>query len=532
MAEESQLPLGPLSVSDDDDALEFARRNGVTPKPPELEEELGVPSVLPTSNWMEWISGSGSDGGTVALNFSTIPVDKLVDMRRTDGQARALLRVLTLPIRAAWREAEFVAPDYLEDGQKADDEVEFANRMFALPPSHGGMEVSFGHVLRQILLAILEGFSAFEEVRYVPDKGPLKGKVVLKKLAHRSSDTIRFRVDDNGNFDGMYQIARRPNGDPVHVYLPKEKCWYYAVQEEENAFYGVSYFESAYWHHTVKKRLYYISQVAAQFGAVPGRVGQLPPSVKPSELRAFKKALADFSFNTAMTVPHGYAVNPFNGSTGFDFVKLLDHHNLAMAKSVLATFMEKESRQVLIDNANRDEASDLLVMAIESLMDEIAERITHHLMPKYIDWNFTNGAYPVFKFPPLSDSGRDVIKDLLTTIATAQSSMLTPEMIREMEKKMVLRLGLDVDYDEVDKREAEEKKQAEEQMAAQMGQQGGEVTEGEEGGPTGPDTNVPPEYQSDDGAGGYQSFSATGVTISMDAVLEEMRRMDERADDA
>jgi len=530
MAEQDSLPFT------DEEQIELARPKSVTPRPSNDEEELGVPGVLPTSGWMEWVgngSGGASDGGLVAQNFSTIPVDRLVEMRRSDGQARALLRVLTLPIRAAWREAEFVAPDYLEEGKNADEEVLFANRMFTLPPQMGGMEIPFGHVLRQILLAVLEGFSAFEEVRYVPKKGPLKGKLVLKKIAHRASESVRFRVDDNGNYMGFYQVAQKPDGQPVHVWIPPEKGFYYAVQEEENPFYGVSYFEAAHWHHTVKQRLYYISQVAAQFGAVPGRIGKLPASTKPREREAFKKALADFAFNTAMTVPHGYEVAPFNGVTGFDFVKLIDHHNMQMAKSVLATFMEKESRQVLIDNASRDEASDLLVMAIEAIMDEIAEAITHYLLPKYIDWNFKNGAYPVFKFPPLSDASRDVLKDLLTTVATAQSSQLTPEMIREMEKKMTLRLGLDVDYDAVDKREEEEKAKAEEQMAAF--QQGGgapgeeEAPEGESGEEESEEQEeVRPEFQSPDGMGGFQQFSATGVTISLDEIMAEMNRIAER----
>lgn len=527
-------------MSDTDDLLMLARAtNTVTPKPSEMEKELGVGSVLPTQSYLEFVTGHALEAGKAfASNNSTIPLDHLITMRRSDGQARALLRVLTLPIRHALREAEFVAPSYLPEGTSTDKEVEFANQMFTLPPNHGGMTVPVGKFIRQVLLSVLEGFAAFEEVRYVPDVGPLKGKVVLKKMAHRDGRTIRFLVDEKGGFDGFKQIARRPDGEVIEATIPRDKAWYFATMEEENPFYGVSYFEAAYWHHTVKKRLYYITNIAAQFAAVPGRIGTVPRGASAGDVDRFLKGLRDFAFNTAMAKPEGFTVDNFNGNSNFDFTKLIDHHNMAMAKSVLATFLEQESRQVLIDNTSRDSAADLLIMAIESLMEEIAENITHYLMPKYIDWNFGTEVYPVFKFPPLADSSRDVIKDLLSVVATAQSTQLTPEMIREMEKKMVMRLGLEVDYDEVEEREAEEKAKAEEQealMNAQMapqpppgeqaapppGEAGAAPQEGAESAPAAP-PGLSPERQQ---ALGLSAVAGSGVVITLDEVMAEMERM-------
>lgn len=457
-----------MSDEPNDNVIALAKtRTTVDPKA-EVDVELGVSSGLPFVGYQEYISGAGY----AALSSSTITVEQLIEMRQKDGTARALMRLLSLPIRSALKDAEWIEPE--EGG--ATQETEFANEMFSLPPASGGMTTPLSKVVRDILLSMTEGFSAFEEVRHVPDKGPLKGKVTLKKLAHRDSRTIKFIVDDQGGFKGIRQLTNI-NGKQIDVFIPKEKAWYYAVNEEENPFYGVSMFESAWYHFDAKRKLYYIAHVAAQIAAVPGRVGELPPQATNAQIQAFKKALADFAFNTSMLAPAGFKVTPFSGNSGFDFLKLIDHHDMQMSKSVLAKFLGEEAKPVLIDNnTNAADGADFFVMALETIMNEIADNLSYYLMPKYIDWNFGTQKYPEFRFGILSDSTKDVIKDLFSIIATAQSSQWTAEFIRELEKKLTERLGLEVDYEEVAAREEKEKA---EQLAFQQqyygAQQGGAV---------------------------------------------------------
>ena len=111
-------------------------------------------------------------------------VYQLHRMRQEDGQAQALYRLLTLPIRSALRNCTFVAA---EDGE---EEREFIERVFLSPPGDGGMTVTFQRVMSQILRSLFYGFSAFEKVFDIPKDGPLKGKVVLKKLAYRPPETV------------------------------------------------------------------------------------------------------------------------------------------------------------------------------------------------------------------------------------------------------------------------------------------------------------------------------------------------------
>lgn len=752
----------------------------VQPKPGPNEKEIGFSLAATQGWWMDFPLG-GSKERNVAVSNALVTIDQLVEMRRKDGQIRALLRLFQLPIIGALKTASWISPDApnvpntvksvelaaaptppgavqqavavpttqppMPEKPPTPPEVEFANLMFTLPPEHGGMSTSIHKILRHTLLALAEGYATFEEVRYIPDVGPLKGKVTLRKLAHRDARTIRFLVDDNGGFDGVRQIAV-VNGEAKDVVIPKEKVWYWAClagetevplldgsvvtirelaekneqawvysyekgrvvpalmkkawktgrrrvvrvvldngevvvctpdhrwmvrdgswkqasdllghsimpfsrrqkdlgsstyeqvwhpnvsagrrwqwthsavsqffegvqpngvvvhhrdfdhqnnspenleredphvfdksrraafercrlgwqdpkqretwerklrqnrivldlseirdavakareesrstdihliaselgrahktlyrrvhqagfsgwsefvescslvnhtvvrvedageedvydlevegthtfalqaggfvhncSEEENPFYGVSMFEAAWFHWDIKRKLYYITHQAAQMSAVAARVGKVPPQASNKDVTQFRESLRDLTFAGAMTMPDSFDVDSINGNTGFDFLKYIEHQNMEMAKSVLARFLNDENRQVLIDNGGGDASADFFVMALETLMGEIAESWTRFLMPKYIDWNFGSGVYPIFQFGPLADATKDLIKELLITIATAQSTQWTPEFNRELEKKMVERIDLEIDYDAIEKREREE----------------------------------------------------------------------------
>lgn len=465
-----------------DGSVVSIKKNGkVVPKEepdPALNLELGVERILPFSLWAT---------ENEIVNNNPIPIDDIVEMRRRDGQARALVRLFVLPILAAFADGEWIAPD---GDEEAEQEVEFANQLWNLPPQAGGMTTSKTVVLKKTLQGLTDGFSVFEEVRQIPEEGPLKGKITLRKLAYRDPRTIRFRVDDKGGFNGVRQIASI-NGKSIDVRIPREKVWYWTCNAEENPYYGVSMFESAYYHYEIKKKLYYIAHLAAQFAAVPGRVGKIPQGADPRIVQSFKQSLMNFAFNTAMIAPDGYDVTPFNGHTGFDFIRLIDHHNHMMSKSVIASFLDAEQRANLIEIGRVDPNTDFFIMALDSVMDDIAESWTTYLMPRYIDWNFGTKKYPVFKFGALSEPAKDTIKELFQSVVTSSVLNSTPEFVRELEKKLTTALDLDIDYDEIE----EQEKQAAEEEAAKAEQEAQSLLtppDGEEeGGPTPPGGQTP-----------------------------------------
>lgn len=424
-----------------------------------------------------------------------VSLEEIISMRRTDGMARALGNLVTLPIKLALQQGKWVAPE----GGDAEEEVEFANLMWNTPPALGGMTTPKSQVYDQILLSVFDGFAPFELVSHVPTFGPLKGKKTIRKIAYRDPRTVTLLQDRRGGYAGFRQQVYIPGSNRsdvknelLDISLSPAKTVLFTVNGHENPLYGVSYFESAYPHYKSKMKWYYISEMAGQFAAVPGRIGTIPRNAKVADVMAFRQALENFYFNTTMIMKEGYKVDPFNTSSGFQFLPHIEHHNLMMSKSVLASFMESEQRTVLVENSTEDASADLFLLSMETLAEEFASILTNHVMPKYIKENFKNSTkFPVFKPGPLSDNARRKIASLFEKVAVSGILNTTPEMVRELEKHVARDLGLDVDYDEIEAREEEAAIQQAEQaemLAAQAQQESLDQERAAEGGVPGSPT--------------------------------------------
>ena len=270
----------------------FQSATGVIPRPaPNVE--IGVGAFLP-------FSVPYKDAWEM-LRDEEVTVKQLMAMRKTDGQARALYRLITLPIRAALKTATFVPEANIEGGE---EEAAFIEQMFTLPASAGGMSVPFNRIIAQMLMAIFDGFTAFELVYWVPEAGPLEGKWVLKKMAHRPSDTLTFLVNDKSEFAGLRQQTMY-QGQQIDRTIEADHAIYYAANEEEKPFYGQSYFQSAFYHWDKKFKLYVIAHIASQRAAVGTRVGTMPANPGVVDRERFTAALAQLGIAQYITVPEG-----------------------------------------------------------------------------------------------------------------------------------------------------------------------------------------------------------------------------------
>lgn len=438
------------------------RVNGVAPKP-KADIEVGVgnylPFMVPYKNAWE------------ALRDDEITVRQLMAMRRTDGQARALYRLITLPIRAALKTATVIPEDNVEGG---DDEAAFIAQMLTLPRNAGGMTIPFSRVIAQMLMAIFDGFTAFELVYWSPANGPLKGKWTLKKMAHRPSDTLTFLLNERSEFAGLRQQTMYQNRH-IDRTLPADHVVYYAANEEERAFYGQSYFQAAYYHWDKKFKLYVIAHIAAQRAAVGTRIGKLPANPKQEEKAEFKKALADLGVAQYMTIPDTYAVESLKEAVGFDFLAYINHHNSQMSKSILAAFFDKEQgggdAGKLVDFGTQSDA--LFLLMLQTIMGEIEEVINSQVIPRFIDWNFASGKYPRFQFGSLSQEQKNAMLDLFKQLAVAgQSLTIHPEFVHEMEKQIAEEFGLELDWESIEQSDAilaEMQAEQEEALAAAGG---------------------------------------------------------------
>lgn len=394
-------------------------------------------------------------------------VRQLVVMRRTDGHARALYRLITLPIRAALQTATFVPA---EGGEK---EAEYIENVFRTAPSAGGMTVTFQRFMSQMLNALFDGFSAFEKVFWIPISGPLEGKITLKKLAHRPSETVTFVVDKTGGYAGFRQRAQN-SGKIIDVYVEPDYSFYYAAQEEEKKFYGLSFFESAFYHYDKKVKMYFTAHLAAQRAAVGTRIGTVPTNASNAAKREFASGLSNLAFAQFMMVPDGFKVELLKESGGFDFLNFVNHHNHMMSESILANFFDKDSGGGSGESGSlvnfAQPGDDMFLLMLRAVMDDVASQINHYIIPQLIDFNFHGQKYPTFTWGKLTDEQRAAISATFDKLATAgQSVNATPEFMRALEENVAAEMGLEIDYDEVDARIEEEQAAAEAQIAAAQG---------------------------------------------------------------
>jgi hypothetical protein len=433
-----------------------------TPRPPveALGVEVGVDSSLPFTTPFTGAAPERTRG-KVEPDLNEVmredadvygpTVAQLVTMRRMDGQARALYRLLVLPLRAALTNSEFVAD---EDGEQ---EAEYIRNVFELPPSSGGMTVTFHSFMAQLLKALFDGFSAFEKVFWIPGRGPLDGKITLKKLAYRPSETVTFVADKQGGFAGFKQRTHT-YGQSIEAYVDPTYAFYYAAQEEERKFYGVSFFQAAYYHYDKKIKTYFNAHMAGQRAAVGTRIGTVPGSATPAAKAEFRKALNDLVFAQSIMIPEGFELEVKNENASYDFLGMINHHNNQMSKSILAGFFDQETGKgqnegSLVNFAQPGD--DMFLLMLRTIMDEIANQINHYIIPQLIEWNFDTGKNPKFTWGKLSDEQKAAISATFDKLASAQT--ITPEFVRALEQHQADEFGIDVDWEAVEAREAEEK---------------------------------------------------------------------------
>lgn len=411
---------------------------------PQMDYEVGLQLNLPFTTPFQSEDGDVKQEVYRSGIEDEPTVRQLVNMRTRDGQARALYRLITLPIRSALNTKKIVPSS--DDGL---EEADFIDQVFSLPPQLGGMQESVDNFISYMLMALFDGFSAFELVYHIPAFGPLDGRITLKKIAHRPSETVKFLIDDNGEFAGFRQQTMF-KGEVIDVEIPKNRSLYFTVQEEERPFYGISFFQSAFFHYDKKDKLYYLAHLAAQHRAVGSRIGTIPTGASRRDVQKFRQALSDYGFAQGMTIPSGYKVQNEYPGAAFDFLDIINHHNSQMSKSVLAAFFDQAQGgdKAIVDFGHQSDA--MFMMMLQAIMTDIAETINNKIIPRLIDWNFGTGEYPKFTWGAFTDDQKQSITKIFDRLATAGAGVnVSPDFMLELEQRMAEDLSLNIDYDRV-----------------------------------------------------------------------------------
>jgi len=380
------------------------------------------------------------------LDKREITLEQLYFMTKNDGQARGILNAIKYPVKMA-RPA--IQP--AEDGEA---EADFVRQNLLGVPHEGGLSTPLKAVITRMALAVRDGYKIFEKVWKYKNN-----KIYLDKLAYRGTSHTKFLIDDHGNINGAHQETTF-KGNMIDVKFPLEKIAYYIYNPEENPYAGDSGFYPVFYHYDKKHKLYAIAHLAYQLNAIPIRKGMHPTNMKGDDLKDFRKAISALGTVISITYPEGCTVEPFEGKHKLtEYLPMIQHHDVMMAVSFLAQFMNLGHEGGGGSFALSQDQSNLFLMSLMSLLDEIAEVFNIQVIPQLIDWNFGTEKYPRLTFTPFSDTIRSAIMDTFKSLLAARFPQISPEFAIGLEEQISEELGLKIDYKEVKERMEQERQE-------------------------------------------------------------------------
>lgn len=403
-------------------------------------------SPLPQSYSQITVPGSYAFGGLdyrEVIHRSDVSYDEIQLMLDMDGHARSLFNIMRRPILRNMKKAEVIGP-----AGAGKDETEFIRSNLFGSVHEGGMVIPFTKVAAHQTMAFVFGHKPFEKVFWRPKDSPADdGLIRLRKMAHVDSRTVRYRVNDDGEFDGFRQTASW-KGQMIERNVDRSRAVLFNVDEEESDLYGKSLFLPAYYHFDKKHKIYYIMHLALAVGAIPPRIATAKGAVSDDDKRVFLEALSNLGANSAMLMPQGFEILhdvDFKTTAGMPYIEAIQHHNLEMSQAVLAQVLDMGTGASGGGFSSNKLHSDTYFMTLEGVQDAMLDMWNVDTIPELVWWNFGTKNFPKVVVPEFSTEHRELVKETFDKILTSRENSLSPEFLAEIEKEMSRELGFDID---------------------------------------------------------------------------------------
>jgi len=352
-------------------------------------------------------------------------------MRRSDATVQSILLVWELPILST---KFFVRPasDSLEDKEAA-AYIEW--NLFH------GMTHTFPEFLRMALGKFWAGFSWFEKV--FEEDGP---RVKWRKLAVRLQNTLsKWELDETGGPKGAWQQAWRP--DEIcytPVYIPIEKLLLFINRKEGGNLQGMSCLRAAYKHWLIKDKLYRLEAISLERDAVGIPVMRLPRRATAAEKAQAKDIVTSLRRDekAGVTIPDDWNLFLLGGGGGqargttrgagrgggqANFRATIDHHDLMIAKSMLAQFLNLPGATYGSYALSTDQ-STLLLQALNYEADYFCHICSRHAFQQLCHWNWPKlKNYPLLDHHPISPKNIRIAAQAWALLSRAGLMTPSPE---------------------------------------------------------------------------------------------------------
>lgn len=267
-------------------------------------------------------------------------IDIAEKMLRGDAQVRAVLRVISLPIRStSWFIEE---PD---GAGKAEKEAAGLLRENLF----GGMAQSWDEVMRECCLAIYYGWRVPEIVWDEQD-----GRIIVKRLAPRSLQLVdRWIYDQAGELRGYHYQGNRPYGTGLQewsstssmldrVPVPIEKTIHLAYEPENGSPQGCGLWRSMYRPWYFKDALLRIMGIGIERNLLGVPVAVAGDGAQADDKSAMKTILSRLraADDAAVVLPKGWTLDWFESTrTPLDAMPFLHYQDSQIALAGLAQML-------------------------------------------------------------------------------------------------------------------------------------------------------------------------------------------------
>ena len=376
-------------------------------KPPQLDSELGSTLTWADSLFIDYLDPTvGSVSVWQARDYQ--------QMLATDGQARKVETVLTLPL--------FSAGYTIEAGKGDKGEAEWVTEVLERPANAGGMSTPLRTVLAQMTSAVTYRVASFEKV-LTRDRD---GRIVFDKLAYRPPVNTRvIRDKKNGAYRGLEQDGPEGGAEPIRI--PAHRAFTYVHGQHRNPIIGTSDMEIPLTCWRTKQKLKFLWFLFLELHAQPrvawsadGQTGGSHDSTKSaakmwSRMKAGGSIALPPGVQGGVLEAGGHAADLYQGA--------LNYLNGEMTGQVLADFTNLAGAAADGRGSfalSRDQ-SDFYMMTRRAVADEMSDTFTNYVVADLVRHNYgPRGAVPRFKLGPL-------VKPDLETLLGALGSIVKPE---------------------------------------------------------------------------------------------------------
>lgn len=337
------------------------------------------------------------------LNLDLETIDRMMD----DGQVKAGVTMYQLGC---------TAKGYIVNARN-EQTKKYAN---FIQENFVQMEGTIEACIREMLTAIVYGFSCTEKVFYQDDDGMIK----LKKLKTLDPLTVKPVIDQFGNLKYVIQELSSKK-----IKIPANKVIWYTFDKKFGNIYGQTALKPAHKHWFIKNNIYHFANVAYERYGTPLIYGKVQDA---RDVPKMLKMLKNINGQTALAFSGQDEIGAIQSQPA-DFTAYIEHHDRKILESLLVPpLLLSLSKGQGGSYALSGNQYDVFVMRLSSLQREIADLINEHIVKPLIDINFPNVKdYPLFMFKPIDEEDKEKLSNIIDTMINNRVISPSEEWIRQ-----------------------------------------------------------------------------------------------------